>query len=170
MGNLHEGTQELGQRQGRHEWLTNHIGVYRWVILIVTTFTQATIAFISQGIGTLAPFLVTGLGLSKTQVGFAGGAVNVGMTLTALLAGRAVDVWGEKRVLVIGGLTTGVAVILASLSNTFLVLIGLLMFTGLWAASATPAGSKAIMTWFPFSQLGLALGIRQTGIPLGPWS
>lgn len=165
MGNFHRGAQRLGK--GQDVWLANHIGGYRWVILSVTTLTQATIALISQGIGTLAPFLITGLGLTKTQVGFAGGAVNVGMTLTALLAGRAVDTWGEKRVLVVGGLATGAAVLLASLSNTFLVLIVLLMFTGLWAATSTPAGSKAIMTWFPFSQRGLALGVRQTGVPLG---
>ncbi|MDI6812611.1 MAG: MFS transporter [Desulfitobacteriaceae bacterium] len=165
MGNFHRGAQRLGK--GQDVWLANHIGGYRWVILFVTTLTQATIALISQGIGTLAPFLITELGLTKTQVGFAGGAVNVGMTLTALLAGRAVDTWGEKRVLVVGGLATGEAVLLASLSNTFLVLIVLLMFTGLWAATSTPAGSKAIMTWFPFSQRGLALGIRQTGVPLG---
>jgi len=145
----------------------NEIGSYRWVILSITTFTQATIALISQGIGTLAPFLVVGLGLSKTQVGFAGGAVNVGMILTALLAGRAVDMWGEKRVLVVGGLTTGGAILLTSLSNSFPILIALLMFTGLWAATSTPAGSKAIMTWFPFSQRAMALGIRQTGVPLG---
>lgn len=145
----------------------NDIGSYRWVILSVTTFTQSTIAFITQGIGTLAPFLVVGLGLSKTQVGFAGGAVNVGMILTALLAGRAVDMWGEKKVLVVGGLTTGGAILLASFSNSFPTLIALLMFTGLWAATSTPAGSKAIMTWFPFSQRAMALGIRQTGVPLG---
>lgn len=167
MGNLQGDTQKLKSDQGQDQWLANHIGIYRWVILVVTTLTQATIAFISQGIGTLAPFLIAGLGLTKTQVGFAGGAVNIGTTLTALLAGRAVDMWGEKRVLVIGGLATGVSVLIASLSNTFLVLIGLLMFTGLWAATATPAGSKAIMTWFPYSQRGLALGIRQTGIPMG---
>lgn len=145
----------------------NDIGSYRWVILSVTTFTQATIALISQGIGTLAPFLVVGLGLSKTQVGFAGGAVNVGMILTALLAGRAVDMWGEKKVLVVGGITTGGAILLTSFSNSFPTLIALLMFTGLWAATSTPAGSKAIMTWFPFSQRAIALGIRQTGVPLG---
>jgi|SRR5680860_112703 len=143
------------------------IGAYRWVILSVTTFTQSTIALISQGIGTLAPFLVVGLGLSKTQVGFAGGAVNVGMILTALLAGRAVDTWGEKKVLVVGGLATGGAILLTSFSNSFPILIAMLMFTGLWAATSTPAGSKAIMTWFPFSQRALALGIRQTGVPLG---
>lgn len=147
---------------------TNYeMGSYRWAILSITTFTQATIAVISQGIGTLAPFLVIGLGLSKTQVGFAGGAVNVGMILTAFLAGRAVDMWGEKKVLVMGGLTTGCAIFLTSLSNSFTTLIALLMFTGLWAGSSTPAGSKAIMAWFPFSQRALALGIRQTGVPLG---
>ncbi len=164
MGNFHGGTQKLGKGS---DVQADSVSSYRWVILSVTTLTQATIALIAQGIGTLAPFLITGLGLSKTQVGFAGGAVNVGMTLTALLAGRAVDTWGEKRVLVTGGLATGAAVVLASFSNTFMVLIVLLMFTGVWAATSTPAGSKAIMTWFPFSQRGLALGIRQTGVPLG---
>lgn len=142
-------------------------GSYRWIILSITTFTQSTIALISQGIGTLAPFWVIGLGLSKTQVGFIGGAVNIGMMLTALLAGRAVDMWGEKKVLVVGGITTGGAVLLASFSYSFPTLIASLMFTGLWAATSTPAGSKAIMTWFPFSQRAMALGIRQTGVPLG---
>lgn len=165
MDNQSGDTQKLETSQNL--WLANHIGSYRWVILFVTTFTQATIALISQGIGPLAPFLISGLGLTKTQVGFTGGAVNVGTTLTALMAGRAVDIWGEKKVLVVGGVATGIAIIMTSRSNSFPMLIGLLWFTGLWSATSTPAGSKAIMTWFPFSQIGLALGIRQTGIPLG---
>jgi MFS family permease len=30
-----------------------------------------------------------------------------------------------------------------------------------------PAGSAAVMRWFPLQQRGLAMGIRQTGVPLG---
>ncbi|WP_206808877.1 MFS transporter [Paradesulfitobacterium ferrireducens] len=141
--------------------------LYSWLILILATGVQASIAFVSLGIGSLAPFIESGLGLNKSQVGFIGGAVNVGMTLTALLAGRFVDSRGEKIVLLIGGLFTGAGIMLASLSNTFPVLLLLLFFTGLWAASATPAGSKAIMSWFPPSKLGFAFSVRQTGVPLG---
>jgi sugar phosphate permease len=145
----------------------NSTAGYRWVVLLVTTFAQATLALISQGMGTLSPFFVTDLGLTKSQVGFTGGAVNLGMTLTALLAGRAVDVWGEKKVLVFGGLATAGSIFIASFVHSFAALMAGLMFTGVWAASGTPAGSKAIMNWFPFSQRALALGIRQTALPLG---
>lgn len=147
--------------------ISENIAAYRWVILIVTTFTQASLALISQGIGTLGPFLVTDLHLTKTQLGFVGGAVNVGMIFTSILAGRAVDLWGEKRVLVVGGLATAGSIFLASTANSFITLVAFLLFTGLWSATSTPAGSKAIMTWFPFNQRALALGIRQTGVPLG---
>lgn len=140
---------------------------YRWTILLVTTGIQASIAYVSHGIGSFAPFLETDLRLNKSQVGFIGGAVNVGMTLTSLLAGRAVDGYGEKAVFIIGGLFTGAGVMWASRSNSFPVLLALLFFTGLWAASATPAGSKAIMSWFPGRRLGFALSVRQTGVPLG---
>ncbi|MHB1406872.1 MAG: MFS transporter [Desulfitobacteriaceae bacterium] len=147
--------------------LKTNIRVYRWIILFVATAAQASVSFVPQGIGPLAPFLESGLGLNKSQVGFAGGAVNLGISFTSLLAGKAVDMWGEKIVLVAGGFLTGGAIFLASYSKSFNMLIALLIFTGLWCAAATPAGSKVIMTWFPYSKWGLALGIRQTGIPLG---
>jgi sugar phosphate permease len=166
LNNLIKKTNE--RVEGQQDILNpNSLDVYRWVILFVTTFTQATIGMISLGVGSLGPFIVTELQLTNNQLGFIGGAVNLGTTLTALLAGRAVDLWGEKKVLVIGGFATGVSILLASFANSFVSLVAFLVFTGLWAATSTPAGSKAIMTWFPFSQRGFALGIRQTGVPLG---
>jgi sugar phosphate permease len=147
--------------------LRSNIRIYRWIILLVTTVAQASVSFVSQGIGPLAPFLESGLKLNKTQVGFVGGAVNLGMTCTSLLVGKAVDLLGEKVVLVVGGLLTGCSIFLASYVKSFPVLIVLLIITGLWCASATPAGSKAIMTWFPYTRRGAAMGIRQTGAAMG---
>ena len=138
-----------------------------WIILAITTGVQASVAFVTLGVGPLIPFLESGLGLNKSQVGLIGGAVNVGMTLTAVVAGRLVDSRGEKQVFVIGALLTGVATIIASFSNSFLALFVLLLLAGASGASGTPAGSKAIMTWFPRSKLGLALSVRQTGVPIG---
>lgn len=142
-------------------------GAYRWVILLVTTGSQATIALIQMATGTLAPFVSADLQLSRAQVGLVGGAVNVGMILTAMLAGWAVDRWGERVVLVTGGLLAGLSIIAASRAGAFETFVPLLLLTGLWAATSTPAGSKAIMTWFPVSRRGFALGVRQTGVPLG---
>lgn len=96
-----------------------------------------------------------------------GGAINVGMTLTGFLAGRLTDKYGEKRVLVTGSLLTGLSIMLASMSNTFLLFYSLLIFTGFWAGSITPAASKAITNWFFVSRLGFAQSVRQAGITIG---
>lgn len=140
---------------------------YYWIILVVATCSQMSVSFVPLGISALAPFFVIDLGVNKTQVGFLGGAVNVGMAFTSLLVGVLVDRLGEKRVLVAGGLLTGLTVLVASRVGSFSILLMLLVLTGFWAASATPAGSKGIMYWFPSSWIGFALGFRQTGLPLG---
>lgn len=140
---------------------------YYWIVLIVATGAQMTVSFVAQGVATLAPFFVSDLGVSRAQVGFLGGAINVGMAFTSLLAGVLVDHLGEKVVLTAGGLLTGITVLTASRANSFQALAILLMLTGFWAASATPAGSKGIMAWFPLNWRGFALGFRQTGLPMG---
>lgn len=140
---------------------------YFWVVLIITTGSQMTISFVTQGMATLAPFFVSDLGLTRAQVGFLGGAVNVGMAFTSLLVGVLVDRLGEKAVLIAGGILTGVTVLIASRAGSFTTLALLLLVAGFWTASSTPAGSKGIMTWFPVKWRGFALGFRQTGLPLG---
>jgi sugar phosphate permease len=139
----------------------------KWLILILTTSVQATIAIVAQGVGPLAPFLVSDLGLTKHQVGFTGGAIMVGTAFTAFVSGLLVDHYGEKVVLILGALLTGITAIMASQAQSFIVLILLLFIAGLWVASSTPAGSKAIMQWFPATNLGFALSFRQTGVPIG---
>ena len=45
--------------------------------------------------------------------------------------------------------------------------MGLLVATGLLSASANAASGRAVMHWFAPSERGLALGIRQSSVPLG---
>ena len=143
------------------------VEVYSWVILLAATFAQLSISYISQGIGTLAPFLTESFSLNNTLIGLSGVAVNAGMLLMSAIAGTLVDILGEKVVLVTGGILAGLGIMLTSRADSFNTFLALLFFTGIWASVATPAGSKAVMTWFPYSKRGLVLGIRQTGIPLG---
>lgn len=138
-----------------------------WAVLLITTGAQISTSFISQGISALVPFLKVEFELNNMQIGFVGSSVYVGMVFTALLSGRAADIWGEKLVLVVGGILVGAAMMLTSLANSFATLLFFLVFTGLWAATTTPAGSKAIMDWFPAAKRGFAMGVRQTGVPIG---
>jgi predicted MFS family arabinose efflux permease len=144
-----------------------NVNSYRWTALVMNTALQTMQSVVSTSTGVLAPFVVADLGLTKAMIGFAGGAVNIGMSGTALLAGRLADKKGEKPVLAVGAIMAGLAITLASRAVSFYTLAAALLFTGLWSSTTTPAGSKAMMKWFPPDRLGLALGIRQTGVPLG---
>jgi len=137
------------------------------VILALNTGVQVAHACVTTAVGVLAPFLVADLGLTKAMVGLAGGAVNFGMAFTALLAGWLADKKGERAVLFAGSIITGIAIIVTSRADSSFTLLTMLILTGAGASSPTPAGSKAIQRWFPTTKLGFALGVRQTGIPLG---
>jgi len=66
------------------------------------------------------------------------------------------------------GLTgAGAMLLVASTTNTFGAVTGVLVAVGALGASVNAASGRAIMAWFPASELGLALGIRQTAIPIG---
>jgi len=141
---------------------------YRWVVLFLTTGAQSCMSNIAFGVAAVVPFLSTAFSLTKTQVGLLGGAVNLGVALTSFQMGRIVDLYGERVVLTLGLLGTSLFIMVAAAAaNSFLSFFVLLLCTGCFAASLTPAGGKAIVKWFPPSQWGFALGVRQTGVPIG---
>jgi predicted MFS family arabinose efflux permease len=137
-----------------------------WRILTVALTAQVGISVIDQGIPTLTGFIKADLGLSATTAGLVVSSFAFGKIFGAYAAGRAADRIGERRVLVGGGLATAVLVALAALSPLPLLLV-LLVLGGTAGASSTPAGGRLVLLAFPRNRHGLALGIRQTGIPLG---
>lgn len=77
------------------------------------------------------------------------------------------DKHGEKWVVGIGSILLGVSVLIASAITSYVLLLLCLILVGIWYGPAQPGGSSAIVKWFPKERRGLAMGIRQTGIPLG---
>lgn len=138
-----------------------------WGFLAIATGAQISTSFIIFATASIMPFLVDSLKLTAAEAGLAGGAVNVGMIALALPAGYLADRYGEKKVLVPGCLLTGLSIMVASRMQVFSWFYILLLFTGLWAAAVTPAGSKIITNWFPARRLGFAQSVRQTGVTIG---
>src|SRR5204862_5366651 len=69
-------------------------------------------------------------------------------------------------------LSSGLACCAAALAGAayapgFASLFALLGLAGAAGASVNAASGRAVMIWFPASERGLALGVRQTAIPLG---
>jgi sugar phosphate permease len=140
---------------------------YRWVVLAAGTFAQASFSASSVGLPALSPTLKSEYGLSLTQTGVVLAAVGIGMLFTLLAWGLVADRVDERWVIATG--LTGAAALLvaASRTHTFGAVTGVLVGVGALGASVNAASGRAIMAWFPSTELGLALGIRQTAIPIG---
>ncbi len=94
-------------------------------------------------------------------------ATGIGMLFTLLPWGLVADRIDERWVIATGLTGAAGALVVASQTHTYLGVTIALVATGALGASVNAASGRAIMAWFPATELGLALGIRQTAIPIG---
>jgi len=142
-------------------------GRYRWVVLAAGTIAQASFSASSVGLPALGPALKSHYGLTLSETGVVLAAIGIGMLFTLLPWGLVAD-RVEERWVIATGLTGAAALLaLASTTNGFGTVTGALVGVGALGASVNAASGRAIMAWFPSTELGLALGIRQTAIPIG---
>lgn len=115
----------------------------------------------------MAPYLRDRYHLTLSETGILLGASLGGSVLTLVPWGMASDRLGERAVLVTGVGACGAALLGASRVTGFWPLFACLLLAGMSGASVQSASGRAVMAWFPRSQRGLALGVRQTAIPIG---
>jgi sugar phosphate permease len=137
------------------------------VILGAGTLAQSSFAAVTVGLPALAPALRSEYHLSLGRIGVVLGAPALGMLPTLLPWGLLADRIGERAVMALGLGGAGVAVAAVPLTTGFGALVGLLVLTGALGASINAASGRAVMGWFAAEQRGLALGIRQTSVPIG---
>jgi nitrate/nitrite transporter NarK len=140
---------------------------YRWTILALGTAAQASYSAVFLGIPVIAPQLRDEYGLTLTEVGLVIAAANVGSMLTLLPWGLLTDRIGERAVLTAGLTGASVALAGAAYAPSLVALVVTLMVAGAAGGSVNAASGRAVMSWFAPAQRGLALGIRQTAVPLG---
>jgi sugar phosphate permease len=140
---------------------------YRWVVLTVGVVAQASFAAVSLGLAALAPALRAHYGLSIAQVGVALAAVGGGMIVTMLGWGMLADRIGERRVMSTGLAGGAAAVLVATQAEGAAQLVGALAVAGCFGASVNAASGRAVAGWFPPAERGLAMGVRQSALPLG---
>jgi sugar phosphate permease len=135
-------------------------------MLAVAVAAQTGASFIHQGLPALGPLLQAEWALTRAEFGVVASALNIGVLLTSAAAGQLVDRVGERPVLAVGPLGVAACTLLCTLSPSPLVLTLSLVAAGGFLATCAPSGGKAILLWFPTRLRGLAMGLRQTSIPL----
>ncbi|QPA60471.1 MFS transporter [Lysinibacillus sphaericus] len=140
---------------------------YKWIILLVATLSQTASTFVTYGMGPVAAFYQMEWHLTSFQTGLIVSAVNIGPIFSMLFFGYLMDKKGEKRLIGWGSILLGLCTFLLIPVNHYTTLLVVLIVVGFWYGSAQTGGSTAIVKWFPNEHRGLAIGIRQTGIPIG---
>ncbi|HEY5059475.1 MAG TPA: MFS transporter [Gaiellaceae bacterium] len=140
---------------------------YRWVILGVGTLAQSSFSAMFVGLPALAPALRSHYRLSLGETGVVLAAAGVGMVPTLLAWGELADRLGERAVIAIGLIGGGAATAATAATGTYPTLVGMLVLAGALGASVNAASGRAVMSWFDAEERGLALGIRQSAVPIG---
>jgi MFS family permease len=134
---------------------------------VLALFTGAMIgsSLFLVATGALGPFFRSELHLNPVQVGSILSVELIGSVAMTSVAGLLTDRFGDKALVLWSGAVMGVALIAASFATNFTWLVAWLLVYGVGYAAVTPAGSHAIIFFFPKTERGLAMGIRQCGVP-----
>jgi MFS family permease len=138
----------------------------RFEVLALFTGAMVAASLFTVSTGTLTPFLETAFNLSQTQLGLILSVQMVGAVLTTAIAGALTDRFGDKTVVLASGWFMGLALIAAASVHNFHWVLLFLMLYGIGYAAVTPAGSHAIIFFFKKDDRGLAMGVRQCGVPI----
>lgn len=108
-----------------------------------------------------------GFGMTLAEAGLVASASMAGLMATLVLWGLVVDRRGERFALLSGLMVTVVGgVIAAGLAEPW-PMAAALAVAGIGSAATNSASGRVVVGWFPPERRGIAMGIRQTGQPIG---
>jgi MFS family permease len=138
----------------------------RYEVLALFTGAMVGASLFIVSTGALMTFFASALHCGQAQLGFILSIQLAGSVAMTSVAGLLTDRFGDKTVVLWSGMVMGIALITASLVVNYTWLIAWLLVYGIGYAAVTPAGSHAIIFFFKKSERGLAMGVRQCGVPL----
>ncbi|EIR9942420.1 MFS transporter [Salmonella enterica subsp. enterica serovar Johannesburg] len=149
-----------------------------WAVLVCLSILQFLIAVDVTVVNVALPSIGNDLGVDARGLTL----VVVGYTITGggllMLGGRLGDVFGRRRLLLIGTAIFGAASLMAGLAETFPLLVGARLLQGVGEALALPAAmativllfpegrarTRALSVWAAVASCGLVLGFVLSGI------
>jgi sugar phosphate permease len=140
---------------------------YRWAILALGAASTAAMAAVQGGLPALGPALQSTFGLSLVEVTAVFTSLGLGTVATVYAWGVLADRVGERLVLAIGPAVGGGVLAAVALADGLASLLLGMFIAGAFVAAATSGSGRAVFGWFPRSERGLALGLRQTAVPVG---
>ncbi len=140
---------------------------YRWIILIIVYLSILAFTFIFQSIPPVLPLIISELHLTYAQSGLLVSLFSLPGVFVSLLGGFFADRFGMRSLgagcflLMIGGtLLVGLG------ANLHILWMGRII-AGIGGFTLSVFLPKLLSQWFKNRELGLAMGLFNTGVPLG---
>lgn len=116
--------------------------------------------------GALGPFIVADLGISRSGVGLLPAVAFGTATVVSLYAGHLTDLLGGRRAFLTLLTLMSADFALLAAGHTYALLLAALALAGLPQALANPSTNRLIAAHVPPPRRALAIGIKQSGVPM----
>ena len=144
--------------------------VHRWWMLVAALVAAMATTCAVSGVAYLIPALHDD-GVSLTKGAWLAALPTVGLTLSMVGWGLALDRRGERRVLLVSlaltVIATGATALAAAYHAPLPVIGACLLAGGLACGAGNGASGRIVVGWFPPNLRGTAMGMRQMAQPLG---
>jgi sugar phosphate permease len=137
------------------------------VVLGVGSLATASLAAVQGGLPAVSPAIQDTFDLTLVQVTAVFTAFAVGTVVTLLAWGVASDARGERAIIAAGLAGGSAAMFAAASSHGYVALLVWMALAGMLGSAGIAASGRAVFGWFPRDERGLALGLRQTAVPVG---
>lgn len=139
----------------------------RWLILVVLYTAMLIFALSYQSIPPVLGVIMSDLHLSHGQAGSLMSMYALPGIIISIPAGMLADIYGYRRVGLISMALAILGSLLVALSSDFLFLAGARIVTGVGGMAIAVIIPPALSKWFQTGELGIAMGILNTAMPLG---
>jgi len=140
---------------------------YRWVILILSFVCMLGFAFSLQSVPPILTLIIKELDLTHTEAGLLMSLFALPTVFLAVLFGSLSDRWGPFKMGVISLILVTAGTLIFAVSDTFL-FAGLgRAIAGVGAAAISIVSAQIVSQWFRKGELGTAMGIFNTAMPVG---
>ncbi len=151
--------------------MSNHIdgddARCRWKILAVLYLCQLSFAVTFQSIPPVMSLVIAHFRLSHHEAGLLMSMFSLPGIFLSLVSGMLSDRWGVKPVGVVALILTAVGTLLVAAGQSFPMVLAGRIVAGMGAVTLLIVVPKAIAQWFVGGEMGIAMGIFNTAMPLG---
>src|SRR5262249_42396980 len=86
------------------------------------------------------------------------------------LFGRLIDVYSERTTMFVLHLGSGVALVLAALAQSYLLLVAAVVTSGCLQSLSNPVTNRLVSAYAPRRRRGILMGVKQAGVQMAQFS